>query len=72
LWLEMGTQRCRLVVVVPDFVKSAFQRNTRRGSKMELVVLPEVRRIGNSQGGDLDREEVVSGCKGQDYIFPVA
>jgi hypothetical protein len=68
----MGTQRCRLRVIIPESVRSTSQRNSRGEKKMELVVMPEMRRIGDSKGGALDREEVVSGCKGEYNSFSAA
>jgi hypothetical protein len=70
LWLEMGTQRCRLRVVIPDSVRSAVQ-DTRRLKTAELVLMPGMLRIGNNEGASLDREEVVSGLKGEYRSFSV-
>lgn len=65
LWLQMGTQRCRILIFIPDSIKSPIQRNSRRGRNTELVILPEMRRIGNSQGEELDPETAVAVCKGE-------
>lgn len=68
LWLELGTQRCRIFFIIPDQIKSGLQggngRRDRRGT-LELILHPELRRIGNSQGEELDREEVVTGLQGE-------
>lgn len=68
-WLELGTQRFRVLVTIPDQILRPMQgsqgRSIQRG-QIELVVRPELRRAGNSLGGGLEQEEVISGCTG-DY-----
>ncbi|KAF2188027.1 hypothetical protein K469DRAFT_704299 [Zopfia rhizophila CBS 207.26] len=65
LWLDIGSQRHRIIVVVPGSSENVL-KGTKTGSKpIELVLKPEVRRFGNSQGQELDRVDVVGGCKGE-------
>jgi hypothetical protein len=69
LWLQLGTQRFRVLVIIPDQIVRSMQgtqsRSMHRGL-VELVIRPELRRAGNSIGGGFDQEEIISGCKG-DY-----
>ena len=37
---------------------------------LSLVVLPELRRMGDAQGERLDRDELVMDCKGVFNVFP--
>jgi hypothetical protein len=72
LWVEMETQRCRFLVVIPDNAERLWGvEGARRDpyEPIELVICPEVRRFGNSQGEDLGRMEVVIGCKGESSRF---
>lgn len=66
MWLEFGTQRCRILVVMSPSNLSPPSDKIRkvRESFLELVVVPELRRLGNSKGQDLDRQERVAGCEG--------
>jgi hypothetical protein len=67
MWLVFGTQRCRILV---DMSHSNFQLSSSdrikkvRESFLELVLVPELRRFGNSKGQDLDKEEKIAGCEG--------
>jgi hypothetical protein len=67
MWLGFGTQRCRILVDMSrSNLKSPSSDRIRkvRGSSLELVVVPELRRFGNSKGQDLDKEEKIAGCEG--------
>jgi len=68
LWLEFGQQRCRIYLLMS---KSGSQPS-RSGQafvgtdgKQELVVGPEVRRMGNVQGERLEKDELLPDCKGK-------
>lgn len=67
IWLEFGAQRCRILVVIPlsnlKLPPSDKIRKVREGF-LELVVVPELRRLGNSKGQGLDKDEIVAGCEG--------
>lgn len=69
-WLEFGMQRCRIVMVFGlSSLKPAAERirRTRDGS-IELIVIPELKRYGNSKGVELHTEATVSGCGGEKVI----
>jgi hypothetical protein len=68
LWFEVGQQRYRIFLLMsksgtkPSQSGQAFVDTHRQ---QELVVGPEVRRIGNIQGERLEKDELVSECKGK-------
>ena len=73
LWLEVGQQRCRMFLLMSNSGREPAQSGPTsldRDGRMELVVVPEVRRLGNVQGDRLDEDELVSDCKGEFSIFP--
>jgi hypothetical protein len=61
LWLDLGIQRCRIIVAVPQGIRGVSRRQDGQRIR-ELVVQPEVLRFGNAQGEGLDTQEVVI-CK---------
>jgi hypothetical protein len=67
VWLEYGMQRCRIVFL---FGLSSLQspaeriRQAREGA-FDLLVVPELRRYGNSKGLELHTEATVAGCGGE-------
>ena len=68
LWLEAGQQQYRIFLLMS---KSGSQPS-RSGQAFvgidgvqELVVYPEVRRMGNMQGERLERNELLLDCKGK-------
>lgn len=67
MWLEFGMQRCRIFVTVQGSnLKSAGERIQRaREATLELVVVPELKRFGNSKGQDVHIEEIVGDCNGE-------
>jgi hypothetical protein len=67
MWLEFGMQRCRILVVLQGSnLKSAEERIQRAQEKtLELAVVPELKRFGNSKGQNLHIEETVGGCDGE-------
>jgi hypothetical protein len=68
-WLDMGSQRCRIVVVLPKLAENTSDARRRERRALELVVKPEVRRIGNSQGQQLEKQEVIGGCQEEHSTF---
>lgn len=62
MWIEMVTQRCRIVVFLPGSnLKSQSDRVKKaREGGFELVVMPGMRRFGNSKGQDLYKVETIS------------
>jgi hypothetical protein len=61
LWLDLGIQRCRILIIVPSESRGTSGKSDRTGSR-ELVVQPEIQRFGNAQGENLETQEVVI-CK---------
>ena len=61
LWLDLGVQRCRILIIIPPESRGTSGKLDRAGSR-ELIVQPEIQRIGNAQGENLDTQEVVI-CK---------
>jgi hypothetical protein len=67
MWLDFGTQRCRIMVVVQGSnLKSAQEKiQTARSNTLKLVVVPELKKFGNSKGQDVDVQETVGECGGE-------
>lgn len=67
IWLELEMQRCRIFVDVPGSkLKSAEEKVKRvREGSLKLVIVPALKRFGNSKGQDLDVIETVGKCVGQ-------
>jgi hypothetical protein len=72
LWLEVGQQRFRAKLVMSESgerpVRSRLAALSPSGT-LNLVVFPELRRLGNAQGEQLERQELVMGCKGTFSMF---
>lgn len=67
IWIEFNTQRCRILVDMSCSslkLTSSDKLRKVRESSLELVVVPPLRRFGNSKGQDLDKEEKIAGCEG--------
>jgi hypothetical protein len=67
MWLEFGMQRCRILVIVRGSnLKSAEERIQRaQEATLKLVLVPELKRFGNSKGQDVHVAETVGGCDGE-------
>jgi len=65
LWLEVGQQRYRIFLLMSNPVTKPSRSGQAFVDTQELVVGPEVRRIGNAQGERLEKDELVSECKGK-------
>jgi len=63
LWLDAGQQRCRMFLLMSP--EGDEPTRSARDGILDIVVLPEVRRMGNSQGERLEKDELVIGCKGE-------
>ena len=75
LWLEVGQQPYRIFLLMsktgtaPSRSGQAF---VDAHGDQELVVGPEVRRMGNMQGERLEKDELVPDCKGKfSHVFSV-
>jgi len=74
LWLEVGQQRYRIFLLMSTLGGKPLrsgQGSLDRDGTQELVVVPELRRMGNAQGERLDKDELVSDCKGKFRVFSV-
>jgi len=72
LWLEVGQQRYRLFVLMSDSdgePSRSGQVVVDKDGTQKLVVVPELRRIGNAQGERLEKDELVADCKGVFSVF---
>ena len=68
LWLEVGQQPYRIFLLMSktDTAPSrSGQAFVDAHGDQELVVGPEVRRMGNMQGERLEKDELVPDCKGK-------
>jgi hypothetical protein len=77
LWLEAGQQRCRMFMLMSepgsgDVPKRSGSASLDSDHRQSLVVFPALRRLGNSQGERLDKDEVVMDCNGQFSVFLAA
>jgi len=62
-WLKMGSQRCRIIVMLPNLGDDMVDGKRREHLPKQLVVQPELRRIGNFLGQQLDNiNDVVGEC----------
>ncbi len=67
MWILFGTQRCRIMIVMHD-LKTETESKVKKSSQtsaVELIIRPELRRIGDSDGGSLEKEQTVAGCEGE-------
>jgi hypothetical protein len=72
LWLEVGQQRCRMFLLMSHLSKEPSRSGLAsldRNGTQELVVVPELRRMGNAQGERLEKDELVLDCKGKFSVF---
>jgi hypothetical protein len=72
MWLEVGQQRCRMFLLMSNSGREPTRsRATARGpdGTLGLVVVPELRRFGNANGERLERDELVTGCRGKFSVF---
>jgi hypothetical protein len=72
LWLEVGRQPYRILLVMSNIGEKPSRSgpaSLNSDGTQDLITRPEVRRIGNSQGERLERDEVVADCKGIFSVF---
>jgi hypothetical protein len=66
LWIEGGIQWYRIQLHMSSYEGNLTKSGSEgKGRMQQLVVVPELRRIGNSHGEDYAKNEVVSGCNGE-------
>lgn len=62
-WIEIGRQRCRVIVSLPESTGNLLGVRKRETSTIELIVKPRLLRYGTLTGLDLDEPPVVvAGC----------
>ncbi|KAF2267875.1 hypothetical protein CC78DRAFT_31449 [Lojkania enalia] len=69
LWLETCSQRYRTLFVLPNGSEDILTSTKSYHREIRLVLRPELRRFGNSQGQELTKEEIVSGWKCVDQVY---
>ncbi|KAH8727124.1 hypothetical protein GQ44DRAFT_825222 [Phaeosphaeriaceae sp. PMI808] len=70
IWLESCSQRYRLVVILPDGISDMLSYSNRNDGPFRVVVRPELKRYGDSQGKGLRRGEQLSGWQSQVESYP--
>jgi hypothetical protein len=60
MWLEFGMQRCRILIT-----ENREEEGENAKKAQYLLVRPQLKRHGKSDGYDLDIEEVINGCEGE-------
>jgi hypothetical protein len=63
MWLEFGEQRCRILAI--ENRPNGEVVDDRVNKKVDLLVRPQLKRYGKSNGQDLDIEEIIKGCEGE-------
>lgn len=60
-WLEFGLQRCRIMVVVQGSNLSMAEEKVQKAQQdgLELVIVPELKRFGTSNGENLNTVETI-------------
>ena len=62
-WIETCSQRYRVFMDMPENSTDILSLSRRPPATMRLLVRPGLKRIGNSRGEELTREDVVSNLK---------
>ncbi|KAF2823207.1 hypothetical protein CC86DRAFT_457643 [Ophiobolus disseminans] len=67
MWVILGAQRCRLVVVSrgSKVITETSKAHSGGDGFVELVVRPELKRIGDADGVLFDSETTITGCVGE-------
>ena len=71
-WLEICSQRYRILVILPNSEENILKSGWKRmgsTSTLKLVARPEIRRIGNAQGQELERQDFVGDWKGSENVW---
>ncbi|KAH8685430.1 hypothetical protein BGZ60DRAFT_425926 [Tricladium varicosporioides] len=67
-WLEVGQQRCRMFLAMSESGTEPAQTRLNHCGTLNLVVMPQLRRMGNAFGEQLDKDELV--LEGNFSVFP--
>ena len=69
-WLEICSQRYRVVVILPNENGNILRSDWRRtGNTLDLIARPQLRRAGNAQGQELEREEIIGDWTGSENVW---
>jgi len=71
-WLEICSQRYRILVILPNSEENILKSGWKRmgsTSALKLVARPEIRRIGNAQGQELERQDFVGDWQGSENVW---
>ena len=69
-WLECCSQRYRLIMQLPAADGNIFNLSRKEARTLTLVVSPELKRYGSSQGEQLHGGELVTGWRGLAVSYP--
>lgn len=66
MWIEMGTQRCRILIAMQGSNLTSQSDRVKKAHEdvLKLVIIPQLWRFGNSKGQDLYKKELIKGCDG--------
>jgi len=53
-----------MIISLPKASKAVKLRSKSGEKELDLVISPEIRRVGNVEGGSWEQEEIVRDCKG--------
>jgi hypothetical protein len=67
MWLEFGEQRCRILAI--ENQPNGAVIDGRVNKEVDLLVRPQLKRYGKSNGQDLDIEEIIKGCEGENITL---
>jgi hypothetical protein len=70
VWLESCSQRYRLIVILPHGSGDILSYVASNHDSLELVVRPDLKRYGDSQGKGLMRGEPLASWKAQIETYP--
>lgn len=68
-WLECCCQRYRLLVVFPEGNSDVLSSDSVDDTPIKLVIRPDLKRYGDSQGRNLIRGEPLAGWKGLTEVY---
>jgi|SRR5436190_17730257 len=72
LWLEVRQQQCRIFFRMSGSdgePSRSGQASLNKDGSQELVIVPELRRMGNGKGEWLEWDQLVQDCKGRFSVF---
>jgi hypothetical protein len=69
-WLEFCSQPYRLLVTLPNGSGDLLSAPRTNERVLTLVINPELKRYGNSQGENLERAELVPDCQASTRSYP--